>query len=178
MNKCSDHKETLLLDVHGELNDEERGLWKKHLADCTDCQNEKKRLLSLIKNAKDTTASPSLSSAEEQFLSGSIQRRLRMDKPDAGFNGVKWWLAPAMAACMILLFTGWFSLKDFKSSDNVAINGLEEQIMVNNGDLLENMELLQEMEALEKLVRLLDDSQGVLKMNERESKVSYVKVRV
>ena len=83
-----------------------------------------------------------------------------------------------MTACMILLVAGWFSLKDFRSSDNVAINGSEEQIMVNNEDLLENMELLQEMEALEKLVRLLDDSQGGSQMNERESKVDYVHARV
>jgi len=178
MNKCSDHKETLLLDVHGELNDEERGSWEKHLADCKDCQSEKKRLLSLIQNAKETIPSPALSSEEEQFLAGSIQRRLRIEKPDALFKGVSWWLTPAMTACMILLFVGWFSLNDFRSSDNVSINDPEEQIMVNNEDLLKNMELLQEMEALEKLVRLLDDSQNGFQMNERESKIDSVHARV
>jgi len=153
-------------------------LREKHLEDCKDCQIERKRLLTLIQNAKETISSSALSSEEEQFLSGSIQRRLRIEKPDAMFKGVSWWLMPAITACMILLVAGWFSLKDFRSSDNVAINDSEEQIMVNNEDLLENMELLQEMESLEKLVRLLDDSQGESQMNQMESKVEFVHARV
>ena len=32
MAACSDHKETLVLDVHGELTLEERIVWEKHLA--------------------------------------------------------------------------------------------------------------------------------------------------
>jgi hypothetical protein len=62
-----------------------------------------------------------LSSEEEQLLSTSIQRTLRMAKPDARPVRLGWWLAPAFAACMVLVVAGWFGLKDFRSPDTAAI---------------------------------------------------------
>jgi hypothetical protein len=76
---------------------------------------------------------------------------------------------------------GWFSLKDFRSSDTVANipdRVIEEQSMTNNVDLLENLELLQEMESLEKLVNLLDHQNQGPSLLERESKINHVRARV
>ena len=182
MNKCSDHKNSLLLDVYGELDPQERIIWEKHLTECAACQNARKRLMGLVQAAQKGKHSSVLSSKETQALSSSILRKLRAEKSDNMLAGRNWQFVPAVAiACILVLFLGWFSLKDFKSSDKVAINSSsvpEEQIMVNNKDLIENMELLLEMEILEKLVSLLDDHQNGPKLNKRESKANYVRARV
>ena len=182
MDKCSDHKNSLLLDVYGELDSQERTIWEKHLAECAACQNEKKRLMELVQAVQKGRHSPVLSSEEAQAMSSSILRKLRAEKSDNMPGGLNWRLAPAVAtACILILFLSWFSLKDFKSSGKVAVisgDVPEEQIMVNNKDLIENMELLQEMETLEKLVRLLDDLQSGFQSDKRESKANHVRAQV
>jgi len=181
MNTCSDHRETLFLDVHEELTLAERRIWEKHLAGCEDCQREKQRLLSLIQKAKETCSSPALSSEDEQFLSSRVKRILRKEKPDAVYKRLGWRIAPVFAACVIVLFAGWFSLNDFRGSDKLSVNSgkvPEEQIIINNEELLDNMELLQEMESLEQLVNLLDKQNQKTSLLERESDADHVRVYV
>jgi len=140
MAACSEHTETLLLDVHGELTPEERIIWEKHLAACEQCRHEKQSLCALIRNAKATLCVSPLSSEEEQHMSFSIQRTLRMEKPDARSARSRWWLAPAFAACMVLVVAGWFGLKNFGSPDTSAITfkGVSEEVARNNKKLPEN----------------------------------------
>ena len=179
MNTCSDHKETLLLDVHGELTAEDRSVWDRHLADCEDCRREKERLCALVRNAKEGGAVAPLSSEEEQHLSASIQRTLRIEKPDAAFKRLGWRIAPALGACLIIVFAGWFSLKDFRSPDTVSINGsIQEEIIINNEELLKNMELLEEMEMLEELVNLLDKQNLDTSLLESEGSANNVRAHV
>jgi hypothetical protein len=121
MAACSDHKETLVLDVHGELTLEESIVWEKHLAGCEDCRQERESLCALMQSAKGGLSVTPLSSQEEQFLFSRVQRTLRTHKPDARSKRLGWWLAPACAACMVLLFAGWFGLKDFRSPDKVTV---------------------------------------------------------
>ncbi len=181
MNTCSDHRETLFLDVHEELSPDERNIWGKHLAVCEDCQREREKLVALIQKSKETCSSSSLSSEEEQFMSSRVQRRLRTGKPDAVYKRLGWKIAPALGACLIVLFAGWFSLNDFRGSDKLSVNSgkvPEEQIIRNNEDLLENMEMLQEMESLEQLVNLLDKQNQETSLLERESDADHVRVHV
>jgi hypothetical protein len=124
MNRCSDHKETLLLDVHGELTPEQSSTWEKHLLACEDCRQEKVRLCAFIRNAKETLSVPGLSSEEEHSLSSSIQRTLRMHKPDVRSTRHGWWLAPAFGACLVLLFAGWLGLKNFGSPDTLTMTDM------------------------------------------------------
>lgn len=159
MGTCSDHKETLVLDVYGELTPEERITWENHLAVCGDCRQEKESLLSLIQKARQSHSPAPLTSEEEHLLSSRVQRTLRTQKPEPARKRLGWRIAPALGACMVILFAGYFSLKDFRSPDTLTVNSnavLEEQVIEDNEELLENMELLQEMEALEQLVNLLD----------------------
>lgn len=121
MAACSDQKETLLLDVHGELTLEESIVWEKHLAGCEHCRQERESLCALMQSAKEGLAVTPLSSKEEQLLFSRVQRTLRTYKPDARSKRLGWWLAPACAACMVLLVAGWFGLKDFGSPDTAAI---------------------------------------------------------
>jgi hypothetical protein len=177
MNTCSDHKETLFLDVHDELTPAERRIWEKHLVECEDCRREKQKLIVLIQKAKETCSSPSLSSEDEQSLSSRVKRRLRMEKPDAVYKRLGWRIAPVLGACVIILFAGWFSLNDFRGSDTLSVNSgkvLEEQIIIINEELLDNMELLQEMESLEQLVNLLDKQSLETSLLEREGSEKHV----
>ncbi len=180
MNTCSEHKEILMLDVHGELTAEDQIIWNRHLAVCADCRQEKERLCALIQNAKEGGAVPPLSSEEEQHLSSSVQRTLRTEKPDAVFKRLGWRIAPALGACLIVVFAGWFGMQNFRAPDKISMNGSvpEEQIIFNNEDLLQNMELLQEMEELEQLVNFLDKQSLETSLLERGENADRVRAHV
>jgi Putative zinc-finger len=139
MGACSDHKKILVLDAHGALTPEERTALEQHLAVCDDCRHKRERLGALLLSAKETLSVPGLTAAEEQFLSAQVQRSLRTAEPQARPARLGWWLAPAFAACMVLLVAGWFGLKNF-GSDTVAINTTRapEKVVSNNKKLPEN----------------------------------------
>ena len=143
MNICHERKEKRLLDVYGELDAGQRTDWEKHLASCEACRLEKEKLLGLLQASKQSSPSPDLSPEETQTLSDSIVRKLRVEKPD------HWWewvfmanrrLKPSMvAACILILFLGWFGLKNFNSSDKISNTSqivLDEKIMVTDEELL------------------------------------------
>ena len=164
MNICPERKDKLILDVYGEMGAGQITDWEKHLASCEACRLEKEKLLELLQASKQSSPSPDLSAEETQTLSDSIFRKLRVEKSD------HWWewvfmenrrLTPSMAAaCILILFLGWFGLNNFNRSNKVSKTSqivLDEKIMVTDEELLENLEMLEEMEALEKLVKLLDN---------------------
>lgn len=181
MGTCSDHKETLIMDLHGELTEEERVAWEQHLAACESCRKEKEQLCALVSGARKGFSLPLLSSEEEHMVSSSVQRRLRMQKPESVPKRLGWKIAPAFAACIIILFAGWFGLKDSRGPDTLGINtkGASEERGINeNQELIENMDLLQEMEALEQLVNLLDKQYPETSLRETEENVNNVRVHV
>jgi hypothetical protein len=180
MNICPERKDKLFLDVYGEMDAGQRSAWEDHLAKCEACRLEKEKLLELLQASKQSGLSPDLFPEETQALSASIIRKLRNDKLD------HWWewvfmanrrLTPSMAAaCILLLFLGWFGLNNFNSSDKAAKTSqivLDEKIMISDEELLENMEMLQELEALEKLVNLLDIQNQGAYLQESEGKTNH-----
>ena len=185
MNTCPEHRDTLLLDVHGELDPKERITWEHHLAVCESCRHEKKELLDLIQAAQEAMPSNVLSPEDAHALYSSIVHTLRTE------NRNPWWegffkrprrLVLSLAtACLLILLAGWFSLKDFRNPDkvlNISDSVIVEQNMENNEDLLENLELLQEMEFLEKLVNLLDKQNLRPSSLGKESKINHVRAHV
>ena len=113
------------------------------------------------------------------LLSNLIKRTLRKEQPDAGFKRLGWRIAPALGACLIIVFAGWFGLQNFQGPDTVAVNvnGSEER-MNDNEELFENMELLEEMEVLEQLVDLLDKQNFETSLLENEGYVNDVRTHV
>jgi len=185
MNRCPERKDKLILDVYGEMDAGQRVVWEKHLSACETCRLEKEKLLEFLQVAKQSGLSPDLSPKDTQALSDTIVRKLRVEKPD------HWWewlfmanrrLTPFMAAaCIFILFLGWFGLNNFNRSDQASNTSqivLDEKIMVSDEELLENMEMLQELEALEKLVNLLDTKIQGAYLQEREGKTNYGKALV
>ena len=185
MNRCPERKDKLILDVYGEMNARQRTDWEKHLAGCEACRLEKEKLLGLLQASKQSGLSQDLSPEETQALSDSIVRKLINEKPD---HWCEWVfmanrrLTPSMAAaCVLILFLGWFGLNNFNSSDKVSNTSqivLDEKIMVTDEELLENLEMLQEMEALEKLVKLLDTKIQGAYLQKGEGKTNHGKALV
>ena len=164
MKPCPDNKETLWLDVYGELDTHERPAWEKHLETCEGCRQERKQLLRLLQTVKVNTPSPPLSRQRAGVLVSSITRKLREEREE------KWWqkrllgipnrFIPALAAASILIVAfGWFSMKGFRGPSSMrSISNLksEEQILVKDLDIIKNLELLEEMDTLQKLVHVVD----------------------
>lgn len=180
MNRCLERKDKLLLDVYGEMDAGQRTVWEKHLSECEACSLEKEKLLELLQASKQSCLSSDLSAEETQAISSSIVLKLRVEKQD------RWWecvfmanrrLMPSMAAaCLLILFLGWFGLKNFNSADTVSNNSkivLDNSIMAEDEALLENLEMLQEMDELEKLVNLLDSQNQGVYLQEREGGTNH-----
>ena len=164
MKPCPDHNETLLLDVYGELDPNERPAWEKHLETCEGCRQERRQLLHLFQTVKVNMPSPALSREKAGALVRSITRKLREEREE------KWWrkrlwgipnrFIPAMAAvCILIVVFSWFSMKGPRNPSSMrSISNLksEEQILVKNLDIIQNLELLEEMDTLQKLVQVVD----------------------
>jgi hypothetical protein len=115
------------------------------------------------------------------MVSSNVQRRLRLDEPDAVPKRLGWRIAPAFAACIVILFAGWFGLKDSKSPDTLGINtngASEEKNMNEDQELIENMDLLREMDAVEQLVNLLDEQYPETSLLETGGDANDVRVNV
>ena len=164
MKTCFKYRQTLWLDVYGELDPEKRSSWEKHLDSCEDCQKEKEKLVRTIKTVKTADTTPELSIDRADAMAKSITLRLKEEKESRGWRN---WLPerhvrliPVMAAASIILVAvGWFNLSDlnlFSPVHTAAPITPEERQMINDLELIKNLELLKEMEALQKLVQMID----------------------
>ena len=164
MKPCPDHKETLWLDVYGELNPNVRPAWEKHLEKCEGCRQERKQLLRLLETVKAAMPYPALSREKTRALASSITRKLGGEREETWWQkrliGIPHRLIPALAAASILIVVfGWFSMKGLRSPSSMrSISNLqsEEQILVKDLDIIKNLELLEEMDTLQKLVQAVD----------------------
>lgn len=164
MKPCQDRRETLLLDVYGELPLNERPSWEKHLETCEGCRQERERMRRLLQLVKEATPSPGLSPEDARDLAGSVKRELRREQEGT------WWpkrflsipnrLIPALAAaCLLVVALGWFTMRELKAPslvDTITNNNLEKPMMAADLDVIKNLELLEEMETLQKLVKIVD----------------------
>ena len=165
MKPCPEHRETLRLDVYGELDPGKRPAWEKHLETCESCRQEREQLALLLQTVKGNMPTPRLSHEEAETLASAITRKLRGEREEAWWRKRVWGvpnrLVPALAAASILIGAlGWFGIKGFRTSSsirNVSHLKSEEQILVKDLDIIENLELLEEMDTLQKLVHVVDN---------------------
>ncbi len=186
MKPCPDFQETLLLDVHGELDHRELPAWEKHLKICRACRQERKKLVGVIQTVKSTMPCPKLSQEKAGALAESILQKMRDEQ-----NEIRWGkqlfgapkrLAPALVlACLLIVALSWVGLKQVRNTafvPKVLDLFLEEQIITEDLEVIKNLELLQEMEALENLVEFLDKPQYEGPATKRETKIYYGGVHV
>ena len=165
MKACPNHQETLLLDVHGELDPVKRSVWERHLETCAGCREERQRLLGLLDRVRDEMDPPQLSPKRASALSWSIKRGLREQQSSS-----RWWkghlgkpnrLIPSLAlVSLVFLALGWFTLNkvyDPSSLQKFSGHKAEEQVVVKDLEVINNLELLEEMDTLRKLVQVVDN---------------------
>jgi predicted anti-sigma-YlaC factor YlaD len=169
MNTCADRRETLLLDVYGELPGTERPAWEAHLETCAGCRAERQELVRLLEVARESMVAPALPPEKAERLRHSITRGWMAEQP-----ATRWWHGllvgarlrpvPALAAvCLLVVVLGWFGLRGFQvRSLNGLVGEAPERIIVSDVEIIENLDLLEDMDDIEQVVRVVDDRNIVL----------------
>ena len=164
MKVCHHHKESIMLDVYGELGNEARGHLENHLATCEACSQERRRLENMIANLKASAELVPLTSDEVDTLAAAVSSRLERER------NRKWWRSntnyfrpaqfiPALAAaCIIIVVSAiWIYSNLFNTNPYQPTASVEEkQLMVKDLEIIENLDILKEMEAIQKLVKAVD----------------------
>lgn len=168
MKPCMKYKETLFLDVHGELSPEKKAAWKEHLAACAPCREERQRLADLLAQTKEAFPSPVLRPEEAKQIWGHLRdAQNHQEKAWYRRKGTMRKLVPAfVVAALVLVFAGGFRVREFRSllhfgpEDKIAVD-LDEPIQSVDLEIIENLELLEEMDSLQKLVQIVDQREMI-----------------
>jgi anti-sigma factor RsiW len=161
MTPCADRRETLLLDVYGELPSTERPAWEAHLETCAGCRGERQELVRLLEATRESMAASALSPVKAKSLRESITERWRPAR------STRWWqelllgvrLRPvsALIAVCLLLAVGWFGFREFhlqSLKDRRA--DTRERILVSDREVVENLDILEQMDDIERVVKVVD----------------------
>ena len=161
MKACIDRDEVLLLDVYGELSEEERAEWERHLEQCSGCREERQKMLRFINRIKEEMPPPPFSHQKAGALSRAVQKRLHERE-----TGSRWWerlipapsrtLAAAAAACCVVVLSGWLALKWFEAPSPPPDTQAEAKISGKDIEIIKNMDLLEDLDTLRKLVQVVD----------------------
>jgi predicted anti-sigma-YlaC factor YlaD len=168
MKPCTKYKETLFLEIHGELPPEKLAVWNEHLAACASCREERQRMANLLTQTKEAFPSPTLRPEEVKRIWGHV--REAQDHGEAA-----WWrrkgamrkLVPvALAAALVLVFAGGLKVREFRSlvpfGPEVKVSAdLDELNQAADLEIIRNLELLEEMDSLKKLVQVVDQREMI-----------------
>jgi hypothetical protein len=160
MKACINRDGILLLDLYGELGQEEKADWERHLEQCPGCSEERQKMLRFLARIEKEMPPPQFSREKALTLSRAIKRRLH-----EGEAGSRWWerMVPASArnfaalatACFVVVLSGWLVLNwseiSFLRSDSRTEVQLSREI-----EIIRNLELLEDFETLHKLVQVVD----------------------
>jgi anti-sigma factor RsiW len=165
---CADRRETLLLDIHGELPVDEQPAWQRHLETCPGCRQERQELELLLKTAKEAMPSPALSPEHARALRESVMMDWRAKRIPVRWRGLFFGMSlrpvPALvAAGFLLVALGWFGVQGLRSTSH-TLRGPEapKQIMVSDAEVIENLDLLEHIDEIERIVRVIDHRNIVL----------------
>lgn len=162
MKVCADRRETLLLDIFGELSASEQVAWQRHLDACLGCRQERRELLWLLEAAKEAMPRPEFSPERANALRESVTMSWRATRARMWWRGLFFGMSlrpvPALVvAGFLLVVLGWFGLQGLRSTPP-ALPGREapKQVMVSDAEVIENLDLLQHIDDIERIVRVVD----------------------
>jgi anti-sigma factor RsiW len=165
---CADRRETLLLDIHGELPVDEQPAWQRHLDTCPGCRQERQELVWLLKAAKEAMPSAALSAEHARALRESVAMGWRAKQIPVRWRGLFFGMSlrptPALvAASFLLVVLGWFGLQGLRSTSHL-LRGPEapKQVMVSDAEVIENLDLLEHIDDIERIVQVVDHRDIVL----------------
>jgi anti-sigma factor RsiW len=168
MNVCADRRETLLLDVHGELPTSEREAWQTHLDACPGCCQERRELLRVIEDAREAMPLPILAPEQANALRELVRRNWRAERAPVRwqrfFFGLSPRPGPALAAAgLVLALLGWFGFHELQTAYHTRrAPEAPAQIMVSDADVIENLDFLEQMDDIERVVQVVDHRDIVL----------------
>jgi Putative zinc-finger len=159
---CADWRETLLLDIHGELPAGERPAWQRHLETCPGCRQERQELVWLLKAVREAMPPPTVSPEHARALRESVTMGWRAKRASVWWRGLFFGMSlrpvPALvAAGFLLAVLGWFGLQGFRGMSH-TVRGLEasQQIKISDLEVIENLDLLEHLDDIECVVRVVD----------------------
>ena len=162
MKVCADRRETLLLDIHGELPASEQPAWQRHLETCPGCRRERQELVWLLEAAKQAMSSPALSPEHARVLRESVTVDWRAKRIPVRWRGLFFGMSlqpvPALVATgLLLVVLGWFGLQGLRSTSHPpSVPEAPKQVMVSDAEVIENLDLLEHIDDIERIVRLVD----------------------
>jgi hypothetical protein len=159
---CADRRETLLLDIHGELPASEQPAWQKHLESCSACRRERQELMGLLKAVTEAMPLPTVSPESAKALRDSITTGWTANRapvlPRGHFFGMSLRPVPALVAGgLVLAVLGWFGLQGLRSTSyNLRGPEAPKQIKITDLDVIENLDLLEHLDDIERVVQVVD----------------------
>ncbi len=161
---CKDYHETLMLDVMGEPDPENRNRWENHLNGCGACRSERTRLSRLLEEMRKHANPPELSETAVDRFAQHISWTLRNENIRAGLKqqprATVLRRIPAMAALCLLLAFGavlWYRAGDrFFQSGQMGDQRAEMALPKQDLDVIKNLDMLRDMETIRTLVQTID----------------------
>lgn len=183
MSACQQHKETLMLDIFGELNQDLMADWERHLKSCPDCRAEKEAIARAIGIAKSAFDAPPLGEAEAAAMRERVVRNLTIapEKPrerKQPFFFSRAFFPALVSACVLLVVLGFTASKFLfgpKIDTGTQLAVSQESLPADDLDIINNMDLLRDLDALDKLAKVIDDSQPSTLPNNAQGKNGYGK---
>jgi len=165
---CADRRETLLLDIHGELPASEQAAWQRHLEACPGCRQERQELVWLLESAREAMRLPKLAPERANALRESVMMGWRANRVPVWWRGLFFGMSlrpvPALvAAGFLLVVVGWFGMRGLRSTSH-TLRGPEapKQVMVSDAEVIENLDLLEHIDDIERIVQVVDHRDIVL----------------
>jgi anti-sigma factor RsiW len=159
---CADRRETLLLDIHGELPLDEQPAWQRHLDTCPGCRQERQELVWLLKAAKEAMPSPAPSPEHARVLRESVTMGWRVTRASVWwrslFFGMSLRPVPALvAAGFLVVVLGWFGLQGLRNTSDI-VRGPEtpKEVLVSDSEVIENLDLLEYLDDIQQIVQVVD----------------------
>ena len=168
MSACPHHKETLMLDIFGELNRNRAAAWEQHLNGCPGCRTEKETISRTLKLAKRALEAPQLSEAEAAAMRHRVVRELTADTPRSGERKQAFFFSRAFiptlaSACVLLMALGFMASKLLTgptTAKRIQLSALQEQLPEEDIEIINNMDILSNLDALDRLSQAIDRSES------------------
>lgn len=169
MDACSTYKETLWLDVYGELPEGERPAWEKHLETCEACRGEKEALQRVLHKAKDALIVPLPSPSPLQQVRAVRDRKVERTAERAWWTNLRMPVparpVPALATVVLLVAVAvlsWLALPRQESPRVISPSAnvvTDKPLTPEEFAVIKDLRILKEMETIQKLVQVLDKPQ-------------------
>jgi hypothetical protein len=177
MEACPECKETLLLDVCGELDSKASSVWEAHVKTCAGCREERVRMLRLIGRMKETMSPPPLTPRQTETLIRAVRSDLREHKE------ARWWgglvlgrpsrLLPAMATfCVLVIALSVFGLRTLHTPSGIQSapdQKAGEELVAEDLEVIEHLDLLKDMDWVHRLVQVIDETDSDVPDSETHS---------